>query len=336
MGAPVLVALDVRPNEGCDAATADGEGRVLAECRNRWRTPRWYTFAPDGERLHSFEAELPPFFFAAPQGFIGLTETFGGAPPPWRAVYVSAEGAQTKGAAVGNDEWPFVANRRYGGGFLTAGVHSEEHIPPAPPAFRLDLDLFDGMAANVSAPRLGIAGSFGIEVAVAEDSSGAVAFVKTRGRAQSLSLVWIDPATGTISDEVVLDIPGTDVGFTYQVLFDSPVVLVALAGGGVAIEVDGAARWIARPWQAKVEQAPAWLASHPGEQLRVVRQGQAQALVRSAPDSAVITLVSAAGEVCGTIAVSDFTFGDIGFDGTFLGSTGPAHATKVWWPGLLH
>jgi hypothetical protein len=135
---------------------------------------------------------------------------------------------------------------------------------------------------------------------------------------------------------VVLDIPGTDVGFTYQVLFDSPVVLVALAGGGVAIEVDGAARWIARPWQAKVEQAPAWLASHPGEQLRVVRQGQAQALVRSAPDSAVITLVSAAGDVCGTIAVSDFTFGDIGFDGTFLGSTGPAHATKVWWPGLLH
>src|SRR4051812_21155935 len=69
-------------------------------------------------------------------------------------------------------------------------------------------------------------------------------------------------------------------------------------------------RWIAHPWQDRVEVAPECLASHPGESLHILPNGRGHVLIAGAPDSTILTFVSSEGTICGSITFRDFRFGD--------------------------
>jgi hypothetical protein len=215
-------------------------------------------------------------------------------------------------------------NFRSGGGLVVAGL-------PAISPNQFAIALVDETGAMVSHVNPAI--PCGGEVAVAEEKSGLVAYAA--GAPGPLCLVFIDPISGSTSPALRVEVPPPAPGYPYGIPYGEWVRLYGLAGGGVAIFVNGVPAWIASPSTNTIEAAPAWLASHAGESFHLVRRGAAQALVRSNPDSAEITVVSADGERCGTITVTGFRFADLGFDGTLVGSTGGRGTVKVWWTGLL-
>jgi hypothetical protein len=239
-------------------------------------------------------------------------------------MHVAAGGAELGGAALDNDEHPGIVNRRFGPGLVAAGL-------PARSPNQFAVTLYDGMGALeslVHPSRFCFDGA-----AVAEDASGTVALAGGEP-GTPLCLRFVDPHSGDSSDSLSFVAPDPDPG-TRIVPYGTWIQLFGLAGGGIAIFANGVPIYVAQPSSNAIVRAPEWLTSHPRETFRVVRGGTANALARSDVAGSVITLVSPAGEVCGTISVTDFAFGDIGPDGTLVGSTGPAGAVKVWWPGLL-
>lgn len=329
-GTPVVAALSPATGDRCDFATADGQGRVMAECWGRThappRPPHWVTFDSDGRRYAEFEAWVPYPYASAADGMVGFTDDSPVIPPVLQVVHRSALGVLSAGYWVGNDEHPSVVNRRFGAGVLVAGLTAS-----SPQSFAVAV--YDGEGRRLSQVNPSPSGRPGL-VAVGEDRSGAVGYASGE-LPGPLSIVFIDPATGISGPPLLFDAPPPQGNHWRTIFYGSWVQLYGLAGGGVEIVINGLPTFVADPSSNTLEPAPEWLRLHPDESFLIVRHGEAQALVKADPDSAVVTVVSRDGEVCGTISVSDFAFGDIGFDGTLVGSTGPGGAVKVWWPGLL-
>jgi len=128
--------------------------------------------------------------------------------------------------------------------------------------------------------------------------------------------VWLDPSSGTA-------------GAPFDIGSGSAVIARALAGGGVAVRIDG--HWAAtlQPGDTSLHAAPPWLRD--GDDFSLVRGDEAYAIARGAS----VKLVSALGNGCGATSFADQAAIDFGLDGTVIGSSGSGGCTKVFWPGLL-
>lgn len=128
--------------------------------------------------------------------------------------------------------------------------------------------------------------------------------------------VWLDPSSGAA-------------GAPFTVGSGSAVLARALAGGGVAVRLDG--RWTAtlQPGDPTLHPAPAWLRD--GDDFSLVRGGKAYAIARGAS----VDFVSTLGNDCGSTAFTGQAAIAFGVDGTVIGSSGAGGCTKVFWPGLL-
>jgi hypothetical protein len=190
---------------------------------------------------------------------------------------------------------------RWGGGALVLAAGSAA----------LTVRRFDAGAVETGSATL--PGSFTLRGG-AEDANGAVLALTG---ASAVSGTWFDLAKGAA-------------GPTFPVGSASSVATRALVGGGIAVRLDG--RWSAvlLPGDAKLHLAPAWLSD--GSDFSVVRGGKAYA--RTAGGSAV-DLVSAQGNLCGSMSFSGVSGVSIGADGTVIGASGPQGCTKVFWRALL-
>jgi hypothetical protein len=152
----------------------------------------------------------------------------------------------------------------------------------------------------------------------AEDQSGAIfAVVQSGGSAKG---IWFDLARGTSSAAFDLGAASHD------------ALARSLAGGGIAVRLDG--HWAAtvKPFETATSSPPAWL-NRDGTDFSLVRSGKAYAVVQSG--SSAVELVSIGGNSCGQLAFGGTSSLAVGIDGTVVGATGTNGCTKIYWRGAL-
>jgi hypothetical protein len=148
----------------------------------------------------------------------------------------------------------------------------------------------------------------------AQDASGSV--LALAGGPSGVLGIWVSLDRGTVGAPFSL---GSATGATAR----------ALAGGGVAVRLDGHWTALLRPGDSTLQPAPAWLRD--GDDFSLVRGDKAYAVVRGSS----VDLVSTLGNRCGSIAFPGQTALAVGADGTVIGSSGAGGCTTVFWPGLL-
>ena len=135
---------------------------------------------------------------------------------------------------------------------------------------------------------------------------------------------WYDGNLSAISESFTLGARG-----------ESEPAVRPLAGGGAAIQIDGA--WAATVGSGigSADGPPPWLSSHDRYDLQIIHQGRAYALIPRAGASPhdTLELYSAAGERCGALKFPADGL-SMGPDGTVIGS-GDGGCTHPFWSGLL-
>jgi hypothetical protein len=184
-----------------------------------------------------------------------------------------------------------------------------------------------------------------------DENRDVVAGVDTQGRAL---LLWPEPGGRSWAGQWLSRHGGP---LTQPFTFPAPAVsasfwvLSPLAGGGLALR--GEEQWVARfpSGETVAQPAPAWLASHPGSSLTLIRNQQANVLAPLTTMSGAgcqqsLLVFASDGTACGELVFpSDGRTCspqrlNVGRDGTVIQQVGlSAQSTPQcswrWWPGLL-
>ena len=184
-----------------------------------------------------------------------------------------------------------------------------------------------------------------------DENRDVVAGVDTKGRAL---LLWPEPGGRNWTGQW-LSRQGGPLGQPFT--FPAPAVsasfwlLDPLAGGGLALR--GGEQWVARfpSGEAVAQPAPAWLASHPGSRLALIRNQQANVLapvptMSGAGCQQSLLVFASDGTACGELVFPPDGSNcsprslDVGRDGTViqkleLSAQATPQCSWRWWPGLL-
>jgi len=284
----------------CSAATSDGQGILAAEAHDAGTPPvasafNWSVFGTNGAFRGSFpngSSALVP----QPVGFEGYS-----------AGDVYLWGEYGGGGPFTPVEQGAVVSPAFGSGSISIGAAAS-----GVSVHRIDANANDtgSGSAQVTFPFTPWAG--------AEDQSGAIlAVLQSGGSAKG---IWFDLARGTSS--AAFDLGAASRGALAR----------SLAGGGIAVRLDG--HWAAtvNPFETTPAPAPAWL-SRDGTDFTLARGGKAYAVVQSGSNA--VELVAIAGSSCGQLAFTGMSSVAVGADGTVVGATGANGCTKIFWRGAL-
>jgi hypothetical protein len=279
----------------CVAVTSDGAGILAAEAHDAGTdVVDWSEFGANGALQGSFRGPLT--LIPQPVGFEGYSA---GSVRFW-----DEGGGGFKYTPV---EQGAVVSRTFASGTISVGATAS-----GVSVHRIDQDCVatGSGSAQLNFPFTPWAG--------AEDQGGAIlAVLQSGGSAKG---IWFDLGRGTSS--AAFDLGAASHGALAR----------SLAGGGIAVRLDG--HWAAtvRPFETTASSPPAWL-NRDGTDFTLVRGGQAYAVVQSGDSS--IELVSIAGNACGQLAFPGVSNLAVGADGTVIGASGANGCTKVFWRGAL-
>jgi hypothetical protein len=311
----------------CSDATSDQSGNVAAQSLALNQSGVWQFFAADGTATGSVD-RIQGDLFPQGKGFEGSRFTDGGGDGfvPNQSVKVAPDGTVTTGVFINGDENGSATFRGWPDGMLVV----TQSCGLGPPG-SVDVARF---AEDGSIISQAISTGGGCAFLTAASASGGVTLVLFGGDNPAPNLTrgrWYG-ADGAPTGDFFTVSPDTILPAT---------ALRVLVNGDIALSSGG--HWLgvfAANGGTALEPAPAWLEDD--HDFTIVRGEKAYALIPRTGSLNHLDLVSAKGDLCGTVTfpgVAGLTTGAdgtvIGAGGTVIGAGGSDGCTKTWWSGLL-
>jgi hypothetical protein len=314
LGTPVIVRLSAPPLGGnCGHATSDQTGNVAAEVSGG----EWEIFSPQGTML-SAVFFISSDLFPQSTGFEALAELdpSGQSAPDFVRIapdgtlshdHPSGDRFTTASAVAG---WPsgllvITVSCQFGEGGVTLRRFGDDGTLLSSAGF--------GNPAGCNVPF----------AAAAPAMVSLLVFPTSQSGTTDLLARWFSDVS-----------PLTEVFTLAQGVRATPLILRTLVTGDIAIQADGHWLGVLPAHSGRTFQpAPPWLTD--GNDLAIVRGGNAYALLPETGSRDSLQLVSTKGNVCGTVSFPAVHGLSVGADGTVIGSSGTDSCTKTWWSGLL-
>ncbi|SEU14127.1 hypothetical protein [Stigmatella erecta] len=328
------------PSADCGPGAGDGAGFLALMNSGPFGATAWDMVSgegvPTGKRVYggdSTNSTMPQ-----PQGFHVVTSSPGGA--TLHAYSSEGGGLNSQGLTDSQGEPYSVAADPQGGALAAVWKTSESGISQV-----LTYQFLDAAAVPLGEPTEVARGPLAANrfVVAGVDTQGRALLLWSSAGANTWTGQWLSRQGGLLGQPFTFPAPAVSAPFWR---------LYPLAGGGLALQGD--AQWVA--WfpsgEAEAPQpAPAWLASHPGSQLALIRNQQANVLIRMPTMSGAgcqesLLVFASDGTACGELLFppdGSTCFQrqlGVGLDGTVIQQVDrSAQATPQcswrWWPGLL-
>src|SRR2546430_6271579 len=263
--------------DACGSSTSDGSGTIAAEHHPASQSPapgdvvEWFEFGQNGARSGTFHGSFA--LFPQASGFLG---TYVSNSQQFLALW--DEGGSMKNLALLGDSSAAVAT-------VVAGFHGGA-ISLRADASGLTVRRFDAEANETASAT--VAGSFTVRSG-AEDASGSI--LALTGTGSVVSGMWVDMVKGTGGESF-------SVGSASR-----SVVARGLAGGGVAVQLDGHWTALLHSGDPALNPAPAWLTD--GSDFALGRAGKAYAVLKPARHSIKLTYTQS--NLCGPMTLAGVT-----------------------------
>ncbi|HEY2030318.1 MAG TPA: hypothetical protein VGH20_14030 [Myxococcales bacterium] len=321
LGTSVTAQLPSSDGDLCTEATADESGNVAAALRRASGVGNlfdWHIFSPAGEH-QGVAPEILGDVFPQGTGFEAIKFLdLGPASSPF-FVRIAPDGSLSKQQLVGSDDTGQVSFRAWPDGLLVLTLHCISS--PGSTTIRRFAD--DGTL--IATGTTNNPGPAGCDVAGAANGPGGVTLIVFHSDPgqpdDALQARWFDAAGTAMTDFFTVGVSAGN------------LVLRALVDGNVAIQASGHWLGLVAPGATTLTPAPTWLAD--GHDLSIVRGERAYALIPEAGALNHLDLVTAQGQLCGSVTFPGVGPLRTGADGTVIGASGDGGCTKTFWPGLL-
>jgi len=315
-GSALTFSVGAYAGQVCVGATSDALGVIAAEMHDGGlaATPNtqveWREFGTNGAEQGSFMGAYG--LVPQPNGFEGYSRG--------STVASGSDLLWNEGGGPGKSftivEAGALVVRAYASGSIAIGATSTGII----------VHRVDETGAEVANGSAQVSGAFQV-AGGAEDASGGILALYSAGTA--VKGIWFELAKGTSG------LP-FDVGTASQ-----DVLARSLAGGGIAVRLDGHWTSIVQRDSSALTPAPDWMNVQVFDAVRLraspdftlARGGKAYAIVEAGRSS--VDLVSTSGSACGELAFSGVSSVSIGADGTVIGASGADGCTKLFWRAVL-